>query len=1215
MTSPDISACRDLFRTHATSVLFVTSQLRPRELKMAHGLRRLGWRVGLIYYEWTPFDPQAYFDFCVTAGSADEAHQLAKQLSPRICHVFSGAIDDLVLEFCRRKPAPVVIDLNDVFAPSLFDYCHERFEPTREALLLADGFCARDLQVKSAEHADGFRVPPHMIFFPEYCWNTAPRAGSPEPQARSDEVHVVSVGTFSLETQGMYDSCYLRLAKTLIGQGIHFHIYPHWAYRRDHAGSPHANFEKDFADFLALQRVSPYLHLHDSLPIDELGKVLPRYDFGLVSGGAAEFGQKLGFYYPAYLETCYSGRIADYLDARLPILINQEVKFDYWLLHRYGLCIDLKGALKPGFRDRLLEIKRSPQQRARMEHAAKKLSVDANAARLAVFYEQVTASGVLGIVDAQMPVPVAIREEPPAANVAEHTVAAAVRAGSRTPLAIVLKEKIRWASPRVAKIVLPYRAIRIFEFRLHNALQEIQANTSTIANLQAQVGTQQQVATQHCARMEALEREKTGLISDVADLERRATTLSANLSAAEQARAALNDEVKGLQQVNEALHAQISHLQQDNAALSEDNQRLSHDALGFSGQVQTLTQTKAILNADVLELEKGKAVLRDVVSRLEQAGAELSARVAGLEQDNVELSARIAVSEEHKATLKASLLALEQEKVATGARITELERERSDLIVHVGSLTRERGELGAQVSAMQQERAKFAANAEGLLRENAVLQARLEGLEGIRGALSDSVASLEQDKAGLRAQVAGLEADKATLTGLIAGFEEDKQVLNGQIARSKEAGAALGAQLATLGEERTGLQSRVDELKRDNAALQAELAKLGNEAGEFARRVHVLSNEKFLLQQETRWGKMSINEIAGVLNWPEVLNDVERTNGFVDFIRVLGLFSGESALPDRPSACWDLLALKNYDQLLTYGYNNFKRTIGNNYFNFLVQKGDPQLAALEQLLPRDVLGRCASEAAALGDDPGFPGPDQLTYKYFVLLLWEYAKTVDVKHLNQGLAEPSEGNPLVVASGGRCISQDLANSLIEYCSIGESVAFQAVERVLEIGGGYGRTAYVLLALNPHVKFTMVDIPPALYLAQRYLSSVFKERRVFRAREFSRYQEVREELEAASIVFLMPHQLALMPRRHFDLSLNISSFGEMDAKQVAWYFKQLARVTGAFFYLKQWRSSNNVFDGVVLNQRDYPIPKKWAEVYSRPCRVQTEFFEALYRVSKP
>jgi hypothetical protein len=266
----------------AESVLFVTSQLRPRELKMADGLRKLGWTVGLIYCKWTPFDPTAFFDFAIEVASAEAAHMAAQQITPRVAHVFSGAIDDFVMLFCRNKPSPVVIDLNDVFVPSLFDYCHERFEPTREALALADGFCARDLQVKSAQKVDGFKLPKQLVLFPEYCWKTASFEGSEKFPA--DEIHVVSVGTFSLETQGMFDSCYLQLARLLIGQQIHFHIYPHWAYRRDHLGSPHANFKKDFADFLALEKTSPYLHVHDSLPIEELARVLPKFRWARDSG-------------------------------------------------------------------------------------------------------------------------------------------------------------------------------------------------------------------------------------------------------------------------------------------------------------------------------------------------------------------------------------------------------------------------------------------------------------------------------------------------------------------------------------------------------------------------------------------------------------------------------------------------------------------------------------------------------------------------------------------------------------------------------------------------------------------------------------------------------------------------------------------------------------------------------------------------------------------
>jgi putative sugar O-methyltransferase len=329
-------------------------------------------------------------------------------------------------------------------------------------------------------------------------------------------------------------------------------------------------------------------------------------------------------------------------------------------------------------------------------------------------------------------------------------------------------------------------------------------------------------------------------------------------------------------------------------------------------------------------------------------------------------------------------------------------------------------------------------------------------------------------------------------------------------------------------------------------------------------------------------------------------------------VRLIGLFTGDTKVANKPSTCWDLLAVKNYDQLLTFGYNNFKRTIGNNYFNFLVQRGDPQLLALEELLPPETLDRCRIEAATLATDPDFPVQDQATYKYFVLLLWEYARTIDAGNYTRILDEPAEGNPIVITARDKRFSQDLANSLIEYYSISEAVDFSKINHVLEIGGGYGRDAFVILSLNPHVKVTMVDIPPALYLAQRYLSSVFNERRVFRAREFSRYAEVKDELGAASIVFLMPHQLALLPKGYFDLSMNISSFGEMDTKQVKWYFKQIERVTAGYFYLKQWRTSNNVFDGVVFKQGDYPYSKNWTQLYARPCSVQSEFFEAMYKV---
>lgn len=380
---------RELFRNakkimaKPESVLFVTSQLRQREIKMAHALKGRGWSVGLIYYGVTPFKPEGYFDFAYEVSSAKKAYQKAKALTPRLVHVFSGAIDDYVNIFCYKKIAPVVIDLNDVFTPSLMSYCPERYEPTKKVLALANGYCARDLQVKCAERYDLCKIPDQLVFYPEYCWDSI----SVQTLKKSnDEVHVVSVGNICLETLGMYDCCYLDLIKHFLNQEIHFHIYPPWHYRKDFSHKSQANFEKDYIQFLKLEKQSPYLHIHNSLPADQLISELRQYDFGVISGGFEGFGQRYTHFKPAYVQSCYSGRITDYLDSGLPILINEEVVFDYWLLKRYGVLIDLKGVLKPRFKWELQKLKQKTDLKTHVDQARKVLSIKNNARRLVRFY-------------------------------------------------------------------------------------------------------------------------------------------------------------------------------------------------------------------------------------------------------------------------------------------------------------------------------------------------------------------------------------------------------------------------------------------------------------------------------------------------------------------------------------------------------------------------------------------------------------------------------------------------------------------------------------------------------------------------------------------------------------------------------------------------------------------------------------------------------------
>lgn len=834
-----VTAAR-LIEEHRATVVFITTILRAREIKLARAARLAGWKVVLIYSDNTPFVPKDEFDVVIRAPGPAEMHGMVMTLQPRLCHVFSGAIDDVVARFVAEKPSPVIVDLNDVFVGSLFNYCEERFEPTRRVLTQADGVCARDLQMKVAQRFDDVQLPAHRLLFPEYCWIDGPAQPTAKPKLDGDEVHVVSVGSFTFEVDNMFDSAYLTLARLLVEQGIHFHIYPHWAYRFGSARSMRRNFHRDFGPFIALAKRSPFLHLHKSLSLEKLAKELPQYDFGIIAGGSAALGQKLSLLTERYMDCCYSGRIADYLDARLPILINKEVSYNYRLLRHYGIMVDLDDLTRPGFRDHLLRIKHDPAMTNRVGSAADHLSLERNAGRLAAFYERV--------------------------------------ARDRTPGGM--------RSPRLQQL------------------------------------TKLPVVGRHFA--------------------------------------------------------------------------------SFQNRMNTL-------NRDLM-----------------QAHGELAAVRERLRQRELELGRWMPAARDHLA--RRHLLA---------------------------------------------------------------------GTDG-----------------------PGFPADPA-------------------------------------------------------------------------------------------W----YSELVGLLNWPEIVKPAERSNDFNALLFMFLTFMSRPTELNTYSNSWRILAWKNVDDLLRHGFNSFKRTAGANYFNFFIQEGDPQLLAVRaQLLPAD-LNLCEQIAAGRPPEPDFDIADQGAYWYFVAALWQFIRGRDRLGLTRVLREPPLGRPLTLQVEDAVVSQDLANSIIEYYAMAEHVDFDRVGHVMEIGAGYGRNAYVIMTLHPDVQYFIVDIPPTLYISQRYLSAIFADRKIFYFRDFTSYQEVRSEIESSKIIFLMPHQLEMLPNKMIGHALSISSFGEMTTDQVQRYFYQVDRVTRNTFYLKQWKVSINPFDGLHYREEDYPLRRNWRRVFHRPCPIQTAFFEGLYGIDAP
>ncbi len=312
-----------------------------------------------------------------------------------------------------------------------------------------------------------------------------------------------------------------------------------------------------------------------------------------------------------------------------------------------------------------------------------------------------------------------------------------------------------------------------------------------------------------------------------------------------------------------------------------------------------------------------------------------------------------------------------------------------------------------------------------------------------------------------------------------------------------------------------------------------------------------------------------------------------------------------------PSKYWNELNRKNLQQLADSGYDNFKRTVARNYFTWIVNPLNKQVrflmgeAGLWESV-KIIAGAIASPRHEL-----LKRKHTIFYNMLTNLLWTYVEKNDSNGLLRQIDEPLEGNPLRVTRGDRLISQDLANSLIEYEAIlHPDLDKREVRTILELGPGYGRTAHVFLTLQPGCRYILVDIPPALYVAQRYLTSIFPERKIFSFRAFDDYGSIQQEIENSDIVFLTPNQLELLPNKSVDLFVNISSLHEMRMDQIRYYFGEIERLTRKYCYFKQWKETTVPFENETIKEADYPVQTEWQLVHRQQCAVQHKFFEALY-----
>lgn len=321
----------------------------------------------------------------------------------------------------------------------------------------------------------------------------------------------------------------------------------------------------------------------------------------------------------------------------------------------------------------------------------------------------------------------------------------------------------------------------------------------------------------------------------------------------------------------------------------------------------------------------------------------------------------------------------------------------------------------------------------------------------------------------------------------------------------------------------------------------------------------------------------------------------------------------------RPSNFWILLNKDHVEKISDSGLNNFKRSVNLRYFSWgilgIMAQGMYPIwyAILKGNWQPFFSGKFEDYNDNLGS--GVKHLNFLTaylYKTYVCCLFDYVKITDKFDVLDKLNEPKIGNPFVINYKGKRISQDLCNSVHEFNSVMNHIDKNKINSVAELGGGYGRTAYVFLKMLSKVSYTVIDIPPALYIAEWYLSKLFDKNKIFYYRRFKSFSSVRKDFEKAKIRFLMADQIRLLPKKYVNLFINISSLHEMKRNQIKNYLIEIDRICKGYFYTKQWyRSLTN--DNLHIRQEEYPIPKKWESLYSRyPHPIQRWFFDTLYKI---
>jgi putative sugar O-methyltransferase len=194
------------------------------------------------------------------------------------------------------------------------------------------------------------------------------------------------------------------------------------------------------------------------------------------------------------------------------------------------------------------------------------------------------------------------------------------------------------------------------------------------------------------------------------------------------------------------------------------------------------------------------------------------------------------------------------------------------------------------------------------------------------------------------------------------------------------------------------------------------------------------------------------------------------------------------------------------------------------------------------------------------------------------LCYYYCCFVDNRKLITQIGDSGLGAPnIIMTINGKKYTIHFLRYFLQYLYLTKFIDFQTLSGIVEIGGGYGGLAEVILKFNPHIIYVDIDIPPQTYIAQQYLDACFSGK-VFGYTDVKRDIEIlgdlRTQIHAGKQVFVLcPWQLPFL-RGEYDLFVSSASFQEMEPEIVENYARYLKHLSMRYGYIRAMPEGTSV-----------------------------------------